>query len=452
MAVAIGNPSPTQHSSAPRGSPFPRRSGRFMRLLILGINYAPEQTGIAPYTTSLARHLSKRHQVTVVTGVPHYPDWEVPADYRLWRSESDDGDVRVVRLRHFVPHRPGVVGRLAYELSWAVRAAAFGDEVDAVIAVVPALFGAIAARSIARRKGVPYGLIFQDVMGAAAAQSGVRGGRSVARVTSSVERAALRGAAAVATIHPRLASELQRIGERPTRPSVIFNWTHVAAPNGSHESARVRFGWNPAERIVIHSGNMGAKQNLEVVCDAARTAAERAPQLRFVLAGGGSRRKSLEDYARGCGNITFLDSVPDVEYMQLLASADVLLVNERPGMVEMSLPSKLTSYLRAGRPVVAATTPGSATDDFVTASGGGIVVPAGDPDAIVNAVIDITSADRQLSDFAVRGAEFARQHLSEERALAAYDEWVDELTATREQPREVAGAATQRRAGPRPQR
>jgi glycosyltransferase involved in cell wall biosynthesis len=121
-------------------------------------------------------------------------------------------------------------------------------------------------------------------------------------------------------------------------------------------------------------------------------------------------------------------------------------------MVEMSLPSKLTSYLRAGRPVVAATTPGSATDDFVTASGGGIVVPAGDPDAIVNAVIDITSADRQLSDFAVRGAEFARQHLSEERALAAYDEWVDELTATREQPREVAGAATQRRAGPRPQR
>ncbi len=396
-----------------------------MRILILGINYAPERTGIAPYTTALARHLSARHEVTVVTGVPHYPEWTVPAEYRQWRSEHRDGDVRVVRLRHVVPRAPGVAGRLLYELSWALRAANVDVDADVVVAVVPALFGGHAARHIARRKGVPYGLIVQDVIGAAAAQSGVRGGRRVARLASSVERAALRDASEVATIHPRLAAELRRIGA--DSPAVIFNWTHVTQPTMSHELARKQFGWSDSEVVVLHSGNMGAKQNLEVVCDAARVAERRAPHIRFVLAGDGNQRAALERYGAGCANLSFIGSVPDDKYMQLLVSVDVLLVHERPGVLEMSLPSKLTSYLRAARPVVAATTPGSPTADFLTASGAGVLTPAGDPEAMVDAVLDVAARGEAMTELASRGEQFVREHLSEDKALAAYEAWIEQL-------------------------
>ncbi|MBD0321819.1 MAG: glycosyltransferase WbuB, partial [Aldersonia sp.] len=47
-----------------------------MRVKIVGINYAPETTGIAPYTSGLADGLAARgHRVEVLTGQPHYPQW-----------------------------------------------------------------------------------------------------------------------------------------------------------------------------------------------------------------------------------------------------------------------------------------------------------------------------------------------------------------------------------------
>jgi hypothetical protein len=61
----------------------------------------------------------------------------------------------------------------------------------------------------------------------------------------------------------------------------------------------------------------------------------------------------------------------------------VLLVNEREGMAEMSVPSKLTSYFSAGRPVVAATDPDSPTASEMRASGAGPIVPSGDPEALL---------------------------------------------------------------------
>ena len=51
-----------------------------MRVLIVGINYSPELTGIGPYTAGLAEHLAARgDEVTVITGLPHYPDWRIAA-------------------------------------------------------------------------------------------------------------------------------------------------------------------------------------------------------------------------------------------------------------------------------------------------------------------------------------------------------------------------------------
>ena len=53
------------------------------RVLVVGINYSPEPTGIAPYTTGMAEYLAEQGaNVTVLTGVPHYPEWRIPDSYR----------------------------------------------------------------------------------------------------------------------------------------------------------------------------------------------------------------------------------------------------------------------------------------------------------------------------------------------------------------------------------
>src|ERR1019366_3349512 len=92
-------------------------------------------------------------------------------------------------------------------------------------------------------------------------------------------------------------------------------------------------------------------------------------QLRVVLMGNGNQRSDLERRAGDSRSIDIIDGVPDSEFTDVLAAADVLLLHERPGVVEMCVPSKLTSYFAAGRPVLAATSARSAAAHQIEASG-----------------------------------------------------------------------------------
>ena len=155
------------------------------RILVVGINYAPEHTGIAPYTTQACEDMARRGaEVLVLAGVPHYPHWSVTDTYRrrLRVDEVRREGVHLRRLRHTVPAHQSARKRATYE-------ATFGAHVlsqrlpwtpDVVLAVVPSLFGALAAARIAQRTGARFAVWVQDLMGPAAAQSGISGaaGRS----------------------------------------------------------------------------------------------------------------------------------------------------------------------------------------------------------------------------------------------------------------------------------
>src|SRR2546423_5317534 len=142
-------------------------------VLLIGINYAPELTGIGPYTTGLAEHFAGQgHAVRVITGVPHYPQW------RRTRSPANGmSNPRVSRQWHFVPGKPTAFGRTLYEATWLLsgaRALAVRRP-NVVIGVIPSLSGGVLAWIAGRKFGAPIGLIFQDLMGPAAAESGYRG-------------------------------------------------------------------------------------------------------------------------------------------------------------------------------------------------------------------------------------------------------------------------------------
>ena len=108
------------------------------------------------------------------------------------------------------------------------------------------------------------------------------------------------------------------------------------------------------EQVVLHAGNMGFKQDLENVIAAARLAERGPTPIRLVLMGDGAERKRLERLAGDLPSVQFLDAQPEDVFMDVLAAADVLVLNERTTVLDMSLPSKITSYFRSGRPVVAA--------------------------------------------------------------------------------------------------
>ena len=161
-----------------------------LRVLIIGINYRPELTAVGPYTAGLAEHLAARgDRVTVITGLPHYPDWRIArgTPRTLVREETIHG-VTVIRGAHYVPATQSALRRALYEATFGLTALLASLRLprpDAILGVVPTLSGGVLARLTGERLRAPYGLLFQDLMGQAARQSGMAGGGAPARATAT---------------------------------------------------------------------------------------------------------------------------------------------------------------------------------------------------------------------------------------------------------------------------
>ncbi|MFJ9622521.1 glycosyltransferase [Streptomyces sp. NPDC101181] len=400
---------------------------RGRRLLVVSTNYAPEVTGIGPYATQLAEHWARSGaRVRVLAGMPHYPSWQVGEGYRgVWRTVEIRGGVGVHRRRHYVPTRQTALRRAAFEASVLASGllAPPPGRPDAVVAQMPSLAGGVIGARLARRHQVPYLPVVQDLMGAAAAQSGIRGGGRAAAVAAAAERYALRGAALVGVIHESFVPGVTALGVDPGRIRIVPNWTHVQGPTAERSATRARLGWDPDTPVLLHSGNMGLKQGLEVLIDTARLAGD----VRVVLMGDGNQRDALRARAEGLPNVEFLAPASAGEFPDVLAAADVLAVTQRASVLDMSVPSKLTSYFVSGRPVVASVADEGGTADEVRRSGAGVLVAPEAPEALLAAVRKLAADPAAADALGAEGPRYVARHLSREAGLARFDDLLAEV-------------------------
>ncbi|WP_249417121.1 glycosyltransferase [Streptomyces sp. TS71-3] len=396
-------------------------------MLLVSTNYAPEHTGIGPYATQIAEHWAARgHETHVLTGMPHYPSWRLdPAYQGAWRRTERRAGVLVHRRRHTVPPRQTAVRRALFEasvLAHGLLAPPRTGRLDAVLAQMPSLAGGLLGARLAARHRVPYIPVVQDLMGAAAAQSGIRGGARAAGLAERAEAYALRSAALVGVIHETFVDRVTALGVDRDRIRLVPNWSHVRGPLRPRAGTRARLGWPAGQTVVLHSGNMGLKQGLEVLVEAAR----RDPSVRFVLMGDGNQRAGLARLAAGVPNLDLLPPAATDDFPEVLAAADVLAVTQRASVLDMSVPSKLTSYFASGRPVVAAVSPGGGTAQEVRRSGAGLLVDPENPAELLAAVRRL-AADTALADtLGAAGPRHVAAHLSRRAGLARIDALIDE--------------------------
>ncbi|MGW0023019.1 glycosyltransferase [Rhodococcus sp. NPDC003383] len=403
---------------------------------IVGINYAPEPTGIAPYTRGLAVGLARRgHRVHVFTGQPHYPQWTRMDGYRSMRSEESLEGVRVRRFRHFVTRHPTAIKRLIMELTFGLQVStAKLLRPDVVVCISPPLLTSAmcAARIRLTRHRPPLGIVVHDVYTRAFAEMDMGGG-FVERAVEGLESWTMRAADGIAVIHGGFAADMiDRYHVDSRRVRECRNWTHITPSDPAASAAfRARRGWSDNESVVLHAGNMGTKQGLENVIAAAQFAAAQGLPLRFVLLGDGHQRQYLQRMSTSVPCLELVEPVPEKDFPAALGAADLLLVNERPGVARMSMPSKLTSYFAAGRPILAATGEGGFTAREVAASGAGVCIPAGRADILVEEAMRI-GQDRDLARrLGEAGRRYCDVMLSESAALDRYEEWIRGLAAGR---------------------
>jgi len=370
-----------------------------MRILILGINYFPERTSVAPFTTGLSEHLAERgHHVYVVTAFPYYPEWRVWLEYRgeITRLETRSG-VTIRRVRHFIPRRASsLVERLAHDFSFALAALVAGlaaGPCDVVYCSSPPPALALAAYAISRVRGVPYAIKLTDLASEAALATGIIHHGWLMACARAIERFVYRHARAVICLCSAFCDRLANDGPEPGRMNtnqlvVIPDWadTEAVRPVESDGSFRLQHGIGEEKFVILHTGNMGRKQDLiHVVRAAEKTRPD--PRLLWVLVGEGEERPLLEYAGRTLPNLLLLPLQPAAALGQMYAGADLLLLHQKKKVKDAVIPSKLLTYMASGKPVLCAAHAESTAAALVRDAECGQIVEPENPDALAEAAL-----------------------------------------------------------------
>lgn len=400
-----------------------------MKLLLLCMNYAPERTGIALFTTDLAEFLAARgHQVTVATTFPHYPEWETYAPYRGKRvmRETRNG-VTILRRAIPLPKRATTLRRVLYDTMLGVTALWSGFQIganDLVVAVEPPIQAGVAARILATWKRVPYALWIQDLALEAAASVGMMRASPALRVGQWLERWSHARAKKMFVIARGFADNLARKGIEAERILCLPNWTDVqtmrADANG--HALRVEYDICAGAQLVVHAGNMGVKQQLENVLGAAKCLRAN-DKIVFMLVGDGSQKNALVEMTEreGLKNVRFAPLLPRERLPELLSAADILLLNQHPDLVEAVIPSKLLTYMAAARPIVVAAHPASEAALLVRAAGCGLCVAPDAPDALAQAIVSLAGDAETRAALSARGRAYAEKNFARDAALRTFE-------------------------------
>lgn len=333
-----------------------------MKILIYGLNYPPEITGIGKYSGEMAEWLvGNGHEVRVICAPPYYPEWRIDEKYRGFGVKKEWlNNVCVMRSPLYVPRSPNTLTRLLHLFSFSVSSfflvmSQVFWRPDVVITVVPTFFCTTASLLLAELTGAKSLLHVQDfeldaMLGLGMGRFGSQG--KLAETAYWLERNIMKRFSAVSSISNSMLNQAANKLKDTSRLILFPNWVDVdfVSPDADGAYFREQWGIPAGTKVVLYSGNLGKKQGLEMVLQTAAVYQQRAEEVMFVFVGSGAAEKDLKRQLRelGLNNTQFYPLQPYERLPELMALADVHLVIQKKGVANAVLPSKLTTILSAG--------------------------------------------------------------------------------------------------------
>jgi colanic acid biosynthesis glycosyl transferase WcaI len=398
-----------------------------MRVIVWGINYAPEITGIAPHNVSVCEFLREAgHDVEMVTTFPYYPEWKKkPEDRGILYRTNQINRVPVHRCWHFVPQRVTALKRIVHEGTFAltstIRVLGLKRPDVYLVASPPLILGTV-AWFVSRLKAAPFIFHVQDLQPDAAVGLGMLREGWFTRALYWLEAFAYRHALRVSGISPEILDAFRRKGV-PEKKLILYpNSVELPSKESLPQRGlfRQKYGFAPDEFLAIYAGNLGVKQGLEILFDAA----DRLPadsKVRILLCGDGAERPTLEEKirTRGLTNVRMLPLQRGEDYQELLLDADVSLVTQQSGSGNAFFPSKVLVTLAHFSPVVTVADKGSALADAVAAGGFGVNVTPGKADELASVLSDLAHHPAQRQTWGAAGRVYVEQ-FERHRVISAF--------------------------------
>jgi glycosyltransferase involved in cell wall biosynthesis len=388
----------------------------------------------AARVSELAHHwVNAGHDVTVLTGFPNHPDGVLRPEYRkpflkgVHRERSHG--VKVVRtwLLPF-PNRKTHERALNYS-SFCTSAAITGsflDKPEVVIATSPQLLVGLAGWWIAKLNNVPFILEIRDLWPESLAAVGV------GKPDSMLHRALSRLAGFLYGKAHQIVIVSAGFRERLVRHWRVPNEKISLVPNGvetqlfspqAHDHELTKSLNGEGKFVVSYIGTLGMAHGLETVIAAAERLQHCTPEILFLIVGDGAERERIVALAtsKGLANVRFISQQAREKIPAYICASDACLVTlKKSEIFETVVPSKMLEFMSSGRPVILAVD-GHARS-IIESSGAGIYVPPENPDALVEAIMQLQRQPALREFMGRNGREYIVRHLSRQRTAIEYED------------------------------
>ncbi|QXV64866.1 WcaI family glycosyltransferase [Mucilaginibacter sp. 21P] len=398
------------------------------RVLLLGINFSPELTGIGKYTGEMAEWLAgSGFDCTVVTSFPYYPQWKMQKPYtgKWYKKEvSADGNLCVYRCPLYVPASPTGIKRILHELTFCFTAffvllrLFFKPSNDIVFCMAPPFLLGFLGLFYRFFKGGKLVYHIHDMQIEAARDLNILKSDALFRFLFRIEKYILNSSDYVTTVAVGMKKKI----ELKTRHNVIHfaNWVAIENfwPLTNDTSAKQHWGFKETDKIALYSGAIGEKQGLESLITVAENL-KNEHHIKIAICGTGPYKERLMQMTeeKNLDNIVFLPLQEMDVFNRFLNMADVHLIIQKRKAGDLMMPSKLTNVHAVGGLALITADPGTNLHEVVTEHNIGVLIPAEDDKALQDAIVRCCADD--FTPQKRNGRIYVERHLARTSILKA---------------------------------
>lgn len=405
-----------------------------LNILVVSQYFSPENFRINDLVMGLR---DRGHDVTVLAGTPNYPEGRYFDGYGPFRNtRSDFHGAKVFRVPIIARGRHGSsTQRVANYVSYALSASLIGpflcrEKYDVIFTyqLSPVMIG-IPALVLRRLKHIPMILWVQDLWPDSLIATSAIKSKLIIDLVGCLVRWIYRGSDLILVQSRAFATSISKYGVDPAKVRYFPNSAEsfyrewIIGPDEPEEKLL------PKGFRIVFAGNIGVAQDFGTILAAAKLLIK-YPDIKWIIAGDGSQREWVESKVRELSlsdHVTLIGRHPPEAMPRLFALADGLLVTLKSDPIfELTIPSKLQSYMACGRPIVAALD-GEGTR-AIEAAGAGFVSPTESPEALAEAVLNLYKLSPEGRAQMGRSAqEYFLKHFEREKLIDTLIGWMRSL-------------------------
>lgn len=401
-----------------------------MKILVVCQYYYPEPFRITDICETLVQ---KGHEVTVLTGLPNYPEGRVLNEYRNGRKKNEDiNGVKVIRsfeIGRGNSHLKLFLNYFSFAMSASLKALIMKEEFDVVSVnqLSPVMMG-IPAMVYKWRHHKKILLYCLDLWPDSLSAGGVKEGSLIYKLFLKISRWIYKSVDMILITSSMfkdyfvniLSLNTVNIQYLPQYAEDLFTQSKDNADveiAASSESKKYNF---------VFAGNIGDMQAVETVIKAANELRNHS-NIDFHIVGDGSKLEECRRLALDfrLDNVTFYGRKPVEEMPQFYEMADAMLVTLKDNKtLSYTLPGKVQSYMAAGRPIIGAIN--GETRRVIETSGCGLCCGAEDYRDLAKIILDFCGSGntRQMATNAQR---FYNENYTKEKFIYSLEKTLKKL-------------------------